>query len=225
MVFRYAVLLTILVVSACGRPLSQNERAFATEVFGPSLDVARVRIAQSFNPRPVDPVRPAATRRLSREPGICDRIAPNVGKPPPAAWAIRNQVHFSRDFYLTDLMPDWPQQVLLPQSLILLHELVHVWQWQNRRVTGYRPFLAASEGIFRRDPYFYQIEDPSAFLDRGYEEQAALLEDYMCYAIFDPTNARRAEIRDIVDRYFRVDAIDQIFDRSRPPRNTGVTTP
>ncbi|MBM7068106.1 hypothetical protein [Actibacterium sp. 188UL27-1] len=219
------VLLTVLLLSACGRPLSVNERAFATEVFGPTLDVDRVRVAQSFNPRPVDPVQPAATEPLSRQPGICDRIAPRTEKPPPAAWAIRNQVHFSRNFYLTDIMEGWPRQVLMPQSLILLHELVHVWQWQNRETTGYRPIRAVFEGVFQRDPYFYQAGDPEAFLDRGYEEQAALLEDYMCYAIFDPGNPRRSLIRPIISGTFRVDRIDQIFDQTPEPDILGVAVP
>lgn len=211
-----AVFFLLLMLAGCGRPLAPNERAFAEEVFRDDLNLDRVRVVHGFNPRPV-PRQVREVDVIPRQSGICDRIAPATVRPPPGAWALYNQVHFAREFYLSESMPHWPKGMLLPQGLMLLHELVHVWQWQNRSRTGYRPIRAALESVLFQDPYFNLPSDDAPFLDRGFEQQAALLEDYVCFALFDPSNARRAKIRPFIAPFFRMDRIDQIFDGSRPP--------
>ena len=146
-------------------------------------------------------------------PGLCDRVAPTPREGPPPGWALYNTVHFSREFYRDDVLPGWPSQILLPQALIMLHEMVHVWQWQNRAVTGYRPVKAGLESVLNMDPYFYVPEAGAGFLEYGFEQQASLLEDYFCYGLFDPENPRRAELRGILAPYFRMDRIDAVLER------------
>jgi hypothetical protein len=163
-------------------------------------------------PEVTDPPLPEK-RRLEPRPGYCDRVAPSEGRSgPPPAWALYNSVHFSKDFYRNDIAPQWPDKILLPHALILTHELVHAWQWQNRDRTGYRPIKAALEAVFNADPYFYVPEPGAGFLEYGYEQQASLLEDYLCYGLFDPSNARRAQLREILGPYFRMDRLDEILD-------------
>ena len=101
----------------------------------------------------------------------------------------------------------------MPHSLIMAHELVHVWQWQKRRITGYRPAKAGLESVLNIDPYFYQAGDDAKFLNYGFEQQAALVEDYLCYGLFDPDNPRRAKIRTILEPHFRMDRLDAALKR------------
>ena len=211
---RWLGILLLLGLAACGRPLAEGERAMAADMFGDSLDLDRIRVKSGFRGAPptVDSVLTAG-EPPEVTPGLCDRVAPAAKKSLPAAWVLYNTVHFTKLFYRTDTAPDWPNQILMPHLFVLGHELVHVWQWQNRRLTGYRPMKAAVEALLNRDPYFY-VPDPGAgFLEYGYEQQGALLEDYLCYAVFDPENARRASIRTILSPHFQMDRIDTILIR------------
>lgn len=213
---RLLVCLALVALAACSRPLAEGERAFARDVFGDSLDVDRARVAQGFGVLPATKVQkplPESGGRIEPRPGVCDRTEPGQEAGPPPAFAIRNTVHLMSEWYRADTMPGWPDAVLLPQALIMVHELVHVWQWQNRRVTGYRPGLAALESLVNADPYFYVPEDGLEFLRYGYEQQATLLEDYLCYLLFDPGAPRRAELREILAPVFRVGRLDAITAR------------
>lgn len=200
-------------LAACARPLTENERRFASDVIGPSLDVDKVRIARGFTPLP------AASKVRDRSDlypiipenqitGLCERSAPEPRTGPPPGWALWNRVHFSREFYRDDIALDWPNAARFPQALVLAHELIHVWQWQHRRTTGYRPTRAALESMMNMDPYFYEPDPEATFLKFGYEQQAALMEDYLCHALYDPAAPRRAELRPLLAPYFPLDRID-----------------
>jgi hypothetical protein len=211
---RWLGILLLIGLAACGRPLAEGERAMAADMFGDSLELDRIRVKSGFRGAPSveDPVLPTS-ERPSVTPGLCDRVAPSTEKSLPGAWVLYNTVHFAKLFYRPDTARDWPNQIIIPHLLILGHELVHVWQWQNRKLTGYRPMKAALEALLNRDPYFYVPEPGAGFLEYGYEQQGALLEDYLCYAVFDPENARRQSLRDILSPYFQMDRIDEILIR------------
>ncbi len=205
--------LCLAALAACARPLSENERRFAADIIGPTLDVGKVRIAHGFTPLPPAPETPDLDDLypVSREntvTGLCERAAPEPRSGPPPGWALWNRVHFSHEFYRADLAPEWPNAARFPQALVLAHELVHVWQWQHRDVTGYRPTRAALESMMNMDPYFYQPGPDATFLKFGFEQQAALLEDYICHALYDPAAPRRAELRPLLAPYFPLDRLD-----------------
>ncbi len=205
--------LCLTALAACTRPLSENERRFAADIIGPTLDVQKVRIARGFAPLPPAPETPDIDDLypVSREntiTGLCERAAPEPRSGPPPGWALWNRVHFSHEFYRTDLAPHWPDAARFPQALVLAHELIHVWQWQHREVTGYRPARAALENVLNMDPYFYRPGPDATFLKFGFEQQAALMEDYLCHALYDPAAPRRAELRPLLAPYFPLDRLD-----------------
>jgi len=205
----------LLLLSACARPLAPGEAALANDIFGDDLDVSKVRVAAGFGlgPQPEPKPLPPRKGKIKPRPGVCDRVAPQGPTGPPPAWALYNQISFSREFYREDVALNWPNQILLPQTLIMAHELVHVWQWQNRGRTGYRPAKAGLESFLNLDPYFYVPDEGAGFLEYGFEQQAALLEDYLCYGMFDQKNPRRAKLRTILAPHFRVDRIDEVLAR------------
>jgi hypothetical protein len=205
--------LGLAALAGCTRPLTENERRFAADVIGPTLDVQAVRIARGFAPLPPAPKSPERGDLYpviaeNTVTGLCDRAAPEPRSGPPPGWALWNRVHFNREFYRADLAPEWPRAARFPQGLVLAHELVHVWQWQQRDVTGYRPARAALESVLNMDPYFYQPGPDASFLKFGYEQQAALMEDYLCHALYDPAAPRRAELRPLLAPYFPLDRLD-----------------
>ena len=213
---RYLCLFALLMLAACsGRPLSTGERNLAADFFGDSLDAGKVRVKSGFRGAPPvqDPPLPEKIEPIETRPGICDRTGPSAPEGPPPAWALYNTVHFAKDYYRTDLAPGWPDQILIPQSFIFTHELLHVWQWQNRKLTGYRPAKAGLESVFNLDPYFYVPAEGEGFLKYGFEQQASLMEDYMCYGLFDPANPRRAKIRTILEPYFPMNRVDAVLSR------------
>ena len=205
-------------LAACTRPLTQNERRFAADVVGPTLDADKARIARGFAPLPEAPAVPDTSDLYpvnveNRIEGLCDRAAPEPRSGPPPGWTLWNGVHMSREFYRADLAAEWPRAARFPQALVLAHELVHVWQWQHRRVTGYRPARAALENMLNMDPYFYTPNGDATFLKFGFEQQAALMEDYVCYALYDPAAPRRAELRPLLAPYFPIGRLDAALAR------------
>ena len=145
-------------LAACaGRSLAPGERALAADLFGPKFNPDRARIARlSGSPPPPPRPAPEPRREVEIRPGLCDRDAPDPGPPgPPPAFVLYNRMQVQPEFYRDDIMAGWPDLVLLPEVLIVAHELVHIWQWQNRALTGYRPAQAALENLVSGDPYFY----------------------------------------------------------------------
>ena len=211
-----AALILLGLLAACGRPLASGERAFAADLFGDGLNVDRVRIAAGLRlgapPRTAPP--PAGGGKLTPRPGFCDRNAPAGPRTgPPPAIALYQTIHLIRPLYRDDTAPGWPNRILMPHALMMAHELAHVWQWQNRARTGYRPLLAALESLLNIDPYFYDPKGDSVFLSYGYEQQAALIEDYLCYALFDPDSPRRAKVRAILAPVLPVARLDAALAR------------
>lgn len=210
----FGLLICLALLTACSRPLTTAERAFAADVIGDSLDADKVRVAAGFGlkPPPPTPNAPARGKRTTI-PGVCDRVPQGPRTEPPPAFALWNRIHMAQKYYRDDTAPGWPDRVLLPQSLIMAHELVHVWQWQNRARTGYRPTRAALESVLSLDPYYYTPADGDTFLSFGYEQQGALVEDYFCYALLDPENPRRAKLRTILAPHFPLGRLDAALER------------
>jgi len=182
-----------LVPSACGRALNPAEIALAESLFGPTLDPAQVRLIRSGIVGATwrtYPTRPRATCR--------ERIAPPRSEPTfvarPAAIALWNRVHFRADVALADYVARTEAGPNLAAAMFLAHELTHVWQWQNRARTGYTPWRAATEHVGAADPYLFDDTRAPGFLDYGYEQQASLVEEYLCCRTLDPAGARTARL-------------------------------
>ena len=191
---RAVLILCLLVLTACGRPLSAPEVDLASRLFGDGLDVTRVRMVENGAIgviRREIPVRPRVTCR--------ERIAP-----PPAGPTIRtrvagmvlfNHVQVRPDLFLRDYAEGRDGQMNLAAAMYLAHELTHVWQWQNREMTGYSPLRVSAEHVRRQDPYLFDEASGADFLEYGYEQQASLVEEYVCCAALDPGGARTGRLR------------------------------
>ena len=191
----------LLLVAACARPLTPGETAFAHDMFGPALDTSKVRVRVGAGltplPRPA-PLPPARHSRADIPKGLCTRTPQPRRIRWPAAFALGNSIFFKRDYYAADTFPGWPAHVLMPQGLIMAHELTHVWQWQNRATTHYSPLRPLAEAARKADPYYWNGTGPRPFAAYGFEQQAALVEDYLCFRLFEPSSPRLDELRAIL---------------------------
>ena len=186
---RFMFLVSFVFLTACGRPMTENEVAFAQVLHGDTLDVSKVRIVEGA------PTRAVTSRRKPRPRTTCrERIVPpptdEIVTSKPAAVAVYNHLLFDKDWYLDDYMPEFPDQIGLVAAMLFAHELTHAWQWQNRRETGYTPWRAAFEHRGNSDPYLFELGKVPNFNDFGYEQQGAIVEEYICCRSLDPTAPR-----------------------------------
>ncbi|MDA0963054.1 MAG: hypothetical protein O2898_09065 [Proteobacteria bacterium] len=197
------VLIAALVLGGCGRPMTPNERAFAQKIHGDAVDLDRVRVAKGalvgqFTYR--RPARPrVACRELILPPPRSDIVTARA-----AAVVLFNRVHFTRDWYLDDYMARYPDRLYLIEAMLFAHELTHVWQWQNRAVTGYHPLRAAGEHVRSDDPYLFEIIIQFGHNTHGFEQQGAIVEEYVCCRALAPDAARTKRLHDMLSRAFPV---------------------
>ena len=205
---RIAALLALVALASCGRPLTESETAFARMLHGPALDGSEVRLVEGAPLGPVTFRRKARPRVTCRElilPPATDEIV--TAK--PAAVSLFNRVLFTRDWWAENYLPEYPTRMHLVAAMLLGHELTHVWQWQNRKVTGYHPLRAAAEHGRSDDPYLFDFDGAPDFLDYGYEQQGAIVEEYICCRAIAPDAARTKRLHDMLSGAFPVARLPQ----------------
>ncbi len=212
---RLLVFIALLLASACARGLTENEATMARDIFGPDFDTERVRIAQdlAFFPPPTS-ARVKVMRKSAGE-NFCRREPTPPRTQAPPGVAIGNTIHLRADIYQADAGLFWPNRLVFPHNFVFIHELTPVWQWQNRATTGYHPLAAASESFTRSDAYFYDPDRDLTFSEYGFEQQAAMVEDYLCHAMLDPANPRRDELRAILAPVLPIEELDARIGSAR----------
>lgn len=202
------LILIVALIAGCGRPLTTTERAFAQKIHGPAVDLDRVRLVRGALVGSVSFRRPARPRVTCRE-----RILPpprtEIITTRPAAVVLFNRIHFTNDWYLDDYMPRYPDRLHLIEAMLLAHEMTHVWQWQNRAVTGYHPLRAAAEHRTSADPYLFDPSVEHAFLSYGFEQQGAIVEEYVCCRALAPDAARTERLHKMLSAAFPVSRLPQ----------------
>lgn len=198
---RVVLLLSLLIIVSCGRPLTEAETAFATQIHGESLAPDRIRFVKGALVGSVTYKRQKRPRLACRE-----RIFPEptsdlvtVG---PAAVALHNKIFYTRPYYLDDYMENYPEEIDLYAAMIFAHEITHIWQWQNRRTTGYSPLRAGREHMRSDDPYLFDINTVTRFLDYGFEQQAGIVEEYVCCHTLDPEAPRTKRLEKLLKGVF-----------------------
>ncbi|RKE94519.1 hypothetical protein [Sulfitobacter guttiformis] len=202
------LLIALLFLTACGRPLTDAERAFAYDIHGPTLNYSSVRLHDGAPTRAVTFRRKPRPRTTCRELIFPAHTEEKVITSKPAAVALFNTVLFDKDWYLDDYLPDYPDRIGLIAAMLLSHELTHVWQWQNRKLTGYSPLKAAFEHGASDDPYLFELED-RRFLDFAYEQQGSIVEEFVCCRALQPQGARTKRLHGLISQVMPVSALPQ----------------
>ena len=201
-------LLAVLMITACGRPLTENERAFLGTIHGDTLDLDAVRLHDGA------PTRAVTFRRKPRPRTTCREL---ILPPPedeivttkPAAVALWNTVLFDKDWFLEDYLPEYPDTVGIIAAMLFAHEITHIWQWQNRATTGYSPLLAASEHGGGADPYLFAVNADRKFADFGFEQQGSIVEEYVCCRALAPQGTRTSRLHALIAQVMPVAPLPQ----------------
>lgn len=193
------LLCLFLLPLGCSRPLTGHERAFAATVQGRALNADPVRLTRGNLIGTIirtRPPRPALTcRERIRQPEVGDiRVS-------TAAFVLFNRIFTAERVYRDDYLPDYPRTLSLSRAMFLAHELTHVWQWQNRAVTGYHPLKAAAEHHPGGDPYLFDLGENRSFVQFGYEQQAGIVEEFVCCRTLDPEGTRTARLFALLHPY------------------------
>ncbi len=183
------ILIPFLVLVSCGRPLTPGEKSFASQIHGESIDVNRIRLHDGALIGETTYKRQKRPRLTCRERILPEPTTETVTVS-PAAFVLYNRIFFAREWYADNYMPGYPEKMSLVHAMLFAHEITHVWQWQNRHETRYTPFRSASEHARSPDPYLFDIATSADFLDYGYEQQASIVEEYVCCAALDPSAPR-----------------------------------
>jgi len=203
---RILLILSLLFLAGCARPLSNGETAFARTIFGDDLATRRVRVAPFVALDRITSKRPVRPRTTCRE---------KIWPPPKgetvttatAAFVLWNRINISRDLYHRDYMARYPRAMSLPAAMLIAHELTHVWQWQHRGQTGYTPLKAAREHRAGKDPYLLNLKARRRFLDFPYEQQASIVEEYVCCRALDPGGARTSRLHAMLSGVFPLESL------------------
>lgn len=210
--YRIALFALFLLV-ACGRPLTPNETAFLRAFHGDAIDPKKIRIIDG-NPAGSAtykiPVRPRTTCQERLWPPITQTRTVTVS---PAATVIYNKILLRDDIYRPDMLAGYPDRIDIFDAMLFAHEATHVWQWQNRRLTGYSPLKALQEHADSADPYLFDTEETRDFLSFGYEQQGSIVEEYVCCRLLDPNAPRTGRLRQMIGDYMPVDRLDAAIDR------------
>ena len=204
------VVFVLVVLAACGRPLTQSEIAFAHDLFGDEIDAPTARAPLAPGVAPPARKLPSEAKIIVGTERACVRTRVAAGERQRAkAYALWNLMQFDHDLYAPDMALQYPDRVRFPNTFILAHELTHVWQWQNRAESGYSPWRAVLEAIRLTDPYFSTRDDAPEFLSFGFEQQAAMITDFVCFTASNPDHPRRQELRELLLPVLPVDRFER----------------
>ena len=212
---RVIVLLTLLCLAACGRPLTEAETAYLSAIHGNQIDTSKMRVIDGNPAGAVNyqiPVRPRTTCQERLWPPMTEARSVTVS---PAATVLFNKVLLRDDIYRDDFLKGWPDKIDIFDAMLFAHEATHVWQWQNRKMTGYHPIKAAREHVASKDPYLFDTATSRDFLDFGYEQQGSIVEEYVCCRLLDPQAPRTERLRGMIAKYMPIDRLDRTMDRPR----------
>lgn len=207
-------LATLMLLAACGRPLTEGEVAFASTLMGDEIKVEQVRVAKLPLVNQVTVQRPKRPRVACREriwPEPKDEIVTTF----TAAVVLFNRINIASPIYKRDYAAQYPETLDLADAMLFAHEMTHVWQWQNRARTGYHPLKAAREHRPGTDPYLLEFTSGTSFLDFGFEQQGAIVEEYVCCRALDPGGSRTKRLHDMIAAEFPVEALDAHMSRPK----------
>ena len=193
----------LLLLLACGRPLTPTEQAFMSGLQGDTFDASPVRITRNRLVGLTSVTYPVRPRTTCRE---------RIGPPPEgefvtgrtAGVVLFQTMHARPTFYLDDYIAREDGALNLVSAMFFAHEMTHIWQWQNREITGYHPSRAFAEHLRTEDPYLFDGDSGYGFLDYGYEQQASLVEEYVCCRVLDPEGARTERLRALLSEHLTI---------------------
>ena len=205
------ILIALFLLASCGRPLTPNETAFLRAIQGEQIDTARIRFHDGLAAGSVTyrrPIRP----RLSCMERIWPPSRGETVTVSPGAMTLFHRVFYRKDLYRDDFLPDYPARIDLLDAMLLAHEAVDLGEKNNPARTGYTPIKAMTEHGASNDPYLFDPDGTARFLDHGYEQQGAVVEEYVCCHVLDPGAPRTERLRRMIGAEMPIARLNAALD-------------
>lgn len=211
---RLVTSLIFLSLAACSRPMTDGEISYSREILSQGLDFGEVR----FSGQEAQGIR-LAERQLAQDvqkileaPGNeenADRLMSSLPSLFGAdAIVIGNTVFFDRDVYSSD----FSTSIIDSDRWLMAHEVTHVWQWQNREVTGYTFAKVVSEHLeFGDDVYEYSLIEGKSFTEYRFEQQGAIVQCYAMLRQIRPTDPLTVRHEQLIRSEFPLDAMLELI--------------
>ncbi len=217
--FLLIILLAGLALSGC-RFLTANEKNFTSKIYSGQLNANKVQVyslahsRQNTNDKLMGTLeaeyrtdKSVKSYGLDKSQLLTKAAASLRNK--SNAMVIKNNIYYKSDAYKADLAAGFPTNVFVDDLDLLGHEIMHVWQYQNRDRTGYSLLAVALEHIRYSDPYDYHIVPGKKFLDYRFEQQGRIVQDYVRYSFTAPGSAELQALRRLLSQEFDLKAFNE----------------
>jgi hypothetical protein len=207
------VFLVVLTSGCAHRALTSNEGAFLGQIHKGQVDYQQVAIRKGFSKNSLNRVvEKALAEEVGGKAGVGEVAlwqtldvelsqAASLILARPEAVTVCNDIYYLQN-YADDFLSGWPRSINVGDASLLAHEMTHVWQYQNRGLTGYSLVKVIAEHLRHKDPYAYSIEPGKSFLDYRYEQQGAIVQRYafLLFVNTDPAEFQQLErlIKDVI---------------------------
>ncbi|MCK7610656.1 hypothetical protein [Roseibium sediminicola] len=210
--FLLGVLCLALALSGC-RALTANEKNFASKIYSGQLNANKIEVyspgksSQDTNDKLKSTLAEDYASAKSVESygltksELLERAAVSL-RSKPEALVIHNRIYYKTGSYKADFAEGFPTRVNVDDLDLLAHEIMHVWQYQNRERTGFSLLAIAMENIRYRDPYAYTIVPGKRFLSYRFEQQGKMAQDYVRLSYIQPNSAKLKKLRKLLSEEF-----------------------
>lgn len=209
----FLILACVMAILAGCRSLTVNETEFANKIYSDVVDLEPVRLHRIslWRGHTEESIRTELSEDLIRNNALAEHVvnkeaflnsALKVLNSQAEAVVLGNNIYYLSSTYKADFAPGFPNIVNVTELGLLAHELVHVWQHQNRCRTGYSLLAIALERLRIDKPYEYQIVPGKSFLDYRFEQQGAIMQTYvmLAFSTADPEALRQH--RELLEQEF-----------------------
>lgn len=201
-----APLLLMLAIGGCiSRELTPHEKMFVQATHTNTVAQSKVRIARGVDGKEVrrtlrkDLQRSALTLKHNGKAVSVDDLQKAL-LTGPGAITIGSKIYYRKNYYQANFVPAWPRPLIVNWASLLAHEVTHVWQYQNRRVTGYSLSKIAMEHIrYRENVYHYNIVRGKKFLEYRFEQQGQIIQDWVTCRCMAPNSPKTSELEKLIE--------------------------
>ena len=196
-----------LALAACSRPMTDGEITYGSQYFTQNLAFEDVRFSGN-EARGRRVAKQQLERELGTAAGSASENSQKIASLPSLfgadALVVGNTVFFDREYYSSDIS----QSPINSDRWLMAHELTHVWQYQNRDMTGYSFAKVVSEHVrFGDDVYDYTLVNGKRFTDYRFEQQGKIVECYAMLKEVSPNGANTRKHEKLIRAEFPLDAL------------------
>jgi len=204
--------LVLLSVAACSRQMTDGEIAYTEGIITQGVDFGEVRFSgqEKQGIQKAERILAQEVLGASASEESVDRLISGLPSLFGAdAFVIGNTVYFDSDVYSSD----FSTSTIDSDRWLMAHELTHVWQWQNRDVTGYTFAKVVSEHLnYGDDVYEYTLAQGKKFTEYRFEQQGAIVQCFAMLRQLMPSDPLTVRHESLIRSEFPLDALLELVD-------------